>query len=258
MHGSDPSGYLAQVHALEAARAYKRSTLEALELRAGQQVLDVGCGAGEDALALARCVGATGLACGVDCDARLLAQAWRRAASDGVTNVAFELADAHALPFPDARFDAGRSDRVFQHLERPEAALFEILRVCKPDARLALSDPDWDTLVIDGADAGVTRRLVRFIGARLVRNGDIGRRLRGLLLDAGVAQVRVEPAVLLLTDLDTANVVWGIQSHLQRAVDAREVDTAEAASWWRDLAASAGRGRFFGALTGFIARGRKH
>src|SRR5215831_7090622 len=75
---------------------------EALDLRAGQRVLDVAAGNGNAALAAARrwCeVTAT------DYVPALLARAQARAAADGF-KIAFQEADAEALPFADASFDA--------------------------------------------------------------------------------------------------------------------------------------------------------
>src|SRR5215813_11501522 len=75
---------------------------EALDLRAGQRVLDVAAGNGNASLAAARrwCdVVAT------DYVPALLERARERAAGERL-NIAFREADAEALPFPDASFDA--------------------------------------------------------------------------------------------------------------------------------------------------------
>ncbi len=49
--------------------------------------------------------------------------------------------DAHALPFDDAIFDAGVSFQVFEHLERPGAALAELARVVAPGGDVVITVP---------------------------------------------------------------------------------------------------------------------
>src|SRR5918911_79903 len=75
---------------------------EALDLRAGQRVLDVAAGNGNASLAAARrwCEVTS-----TDYVPTLLARGEARAAADGFT-IAFQEADAEALPFADASFDA--------------------------------------------------------------------------------------------------------------------------------------------------------
>ena len=58
-------------------------------------------------------------------------------------------ANATELPFPDASFDASRSERMFQHLKDPDAVFGEMVRVTKPGGRIVVLDPDWGTASID-------------------------------------------------------------------------------------------------------------
>ncbi|MEV5237376.1 methyltransferase domain-containing protein [Streptomyces pseudogriseolus] len=62
----------------DAGRAYKQQLLDLLDLRAGQTVLDVGCGPGTDLSALAQRVGDGGTVIGVDRDPDMLARARER------------------------------------------------------------------------------------------------------------------------------------------------------------------------------------
>ena len=58
-------------------RHITQQSFERMHLQAGQRVLDVGCGTGADALAMARAVGAGGVVHAVDYDAAMIAQAWQ-------------------------------------------------------------------------------------------------------------------------------------------------------------------------------------
>jgi ubiquinone/menaquinone biosynthesis C-methylase UbiE len=56
------------------------------------------------------------------------------------------------LEFPDSSFDGVRSDRTLQHVEDPERALTELVRVVKRGRRVVVMDPDWETLALDAID----------------------------------------------------------------------------------------------------------
>ena len=109
---------------------------EAVDLRAGQRVLDVATGNGNAALSAAR------RGCevtGVDYVPALLEQGRARAAADGLA-VAFAEGDAAALPFPDASFDVVLSTLGAMFAPDQEKAAGELLRVCRPGGKLGLAN----------------------------------------------------------------------------------------------------------------------
>jgi ubiquinone/menaquinone biosynthesis C-methylase UbiE len=83
-----------------------RPTITQIGLRAGDSVLDVGCGTGVSALPAAQIVGRDGFVLGVDLSARLLDRARAKATACSLTNVEFRLADMTELGYPDSHFDA--------------------------------------------------------------------------------------------------------------------------------------------------------
>jgi SAM-dependent methyltransferase len=107
----------------------------ALDPRAGDRILDVACGTGNAALVAARryCE-----VTGIDFVPAFLERARLRAAAEGMP-IDFLEADAQALPFPDASFDAVAS--VFGVMFAPdqERAAAELLRVCRPGGRIAMA-----------------------------------------------------------------------------------------------------------------------
>ena len=115
--------------------------VRALAPGAGERVVDLACGTGNAALAAAR-AGASVL--GVDTAARLVEVARRRAAEAGL-DASFEVADAVAVPAPDAAFDGAVS--VFGVIfADPDAVLGELVRIVRPGGRIVLTT--WTT---DGA-----------------------------------------------------------------------------------------------------------
>jgi len=109
-------------------------------LRAGEAVLDVGCGAGVDTLIAARLVGPQGRAVGIDVTPEMIYRARANLTLTGLTNVRFEIAAADDLPFADREFDVVISNGVFNLTIDPERALREARRVLKPKGRLMIAD----------------------------------------------------------------------------------------------------------------------
>jgi ubiquinone/menaquinone biosynthesis C-methylase UbiE len=100
-----------------------------LPVRAGDHVLDVGCGFGDTAIRLANQVGATGLVVGVDCCDAFLDQARAEMKSRGVTNLSFVRADAEiALPTDQFDFVFARFGTMF--FANPVAGLRNMRKRC--------------------------------------------------------------------------------------------------------------------------------
>ena len=112
------------------------SLCEAMDLRAGQSVLDVAAGNGNATLAAAR------RWCDVtstDYVAALLDRGRDRARAEHL-DVTFLPADAEALPFPDATFDAVLSTFGVMFTPDQDRAAAEMLRVCRPGGRIGLAN----------------------------------------------------------------------------------------------------------------------
>jgi ubiquinone/menaquinone biosynthesis C-methylase UbiE len=248
--------YLDTVSATEFAQSYKQRTFDILGLEEGMQVLEVGCGTGEDAVGIARRVGASGRVVAVDRNPTMVAEGLKRARSAGV-RVDFRLGDAGALEFPDGSFDASRSDRVFQHLADPVRALAEMVRVTRSGGRVLISEPDWEGLIIDSADRSLTRRIVNYTCDHGVPHGWIGRQLWGMFHRAGLMEIVVHSGMLILRDLETANQIWGLERHARQAQEAGVVTAEEVDTWLRELREAERHGIFFSAAVGFVVCGNK-
>jgi len=122
---------------LDHVRHEQQRTVEALRLVPGSRVLDVACGPGLFTRRFADAVAPGGIAVGVDLSVPMLTQAVRRSAGDRDGPV-YVRASAHALPFPDAAFDAVSCYAALYLIPDPERALAEITRVLRPGGRVAL------------------------------------------------------------------------------------------------------------------------
>jgi ubiquinone/menaquinone biosynthesis C-methylase UbiE len=248
--------YLDMAAGLTVMQQLKNLSFALLEPRQGAALLDVGCGTGDDVRTLAQMAGSAGQAVGTDISETMIAEA--RARSQGLDlPVEFRLCDAHRLDFPDDTFDGCRTERVLQHVEDPRRVLEEMIRVARPGARIVAMEPDWETLVIDAPDPRLTRTLLNFRADNDPHAGWIGRHLRGLFVECGLAEVEVHGMVLPFFDYAVANAVASIEKLVERAVAAGVVTQAEASAWITSLQAADAAGRFFGAMSGFVAAGRK-
>ncbi|MFZ0215066.1 MAG: methyltransferase domain-containing protein [Candidatus Dormiibacterota bacterium] len=185
-----------QGHAESVVRSQHWRTVEnsagylAPELRAGLDVLDVGCGPGTITIDLARRV-APGRVLGIDASAAVVAQARRQATEAGVENVRFEHGDVYALAVPAATFDVVHAHQVLLHLSDPVAALREMLRVTRRGGIVAARDGDYGGAMWWPRDP----RLMRWLEVyRAVARGngaepDNGRRLLALAHAAGASDV---------------------------------------------------------------------
>jgi len=109
-------------------------------LAPGERVLDLGSGAGTDALVAAQMVGAEGHVTGIDMTAAMLAKARAAAAEMGVTNVEFVEAEAERLPFADGSFDVVISNGVIDLIPDKDAVFAELVRVLEPGGRIQIAD----------------------------------------------------------------------------------------------------------------------
>jgi SAM-dependent methyltransferase len=147
--------------------------------RGDEHALDVGCGSGALALALAPVVRDV---VGVDRVPELLALARDRAPA----NATFVEADATALPFESGEFDLAGTLRTLHHVARPELVVAEFTRVTRLGGRLLVVD---QLAPLDPLDALVVDRFERARDpghARLLPEGD----LRALFEANGLVLIR--------------------------------------------------------------------
>ena len=260
----DPAMFIASMDATAQWTAVQRLRAweaERLRARAGDAVLDVGCGTADVLNDLALRVGDSGSAIGVDASQEMLAVASSRAQALGATST-FQIGDAQALPFADASFDVVRSERTLQWVQDPARAVAEMVRVLRPGGRVCITDTDWRTLLIDHPSAELVGR---FTGAIEVLRGDqlsIGGRLVNMLRDSRVVAVEAaaETHMWLQWNPDESIAPPGmvpLRFLAAQLVGQRLLDASDADAMVEQFEQTARDDRFFTSLTMFAAAGTK-
>lgn len=232
----------------------KRESIDALRLRPGDRGLDVGCGLGDEVRTMGAEVGDRGVAMGVDASRMLLHEAHRRVQPGAPAS--FAVADAHALPFGDGTFSGVRAERTLQHVAQPEGVIADMARVLEPGGRLAVIEPDWDTLVIDAEPLELTRMFCRS-WTEGVRHPNIGRELVGMLSHAELTKIEVWPVTWLIPSFEVADQQFSISDMAKIVVEREWATPDDAAHWFDDVHDREEHREFFAAVTYFFVTALK-
>jgi SAM-dependent methyltransferase len=194
---SDQAGTL--VGLLHADTAYER----------GSRVLEAGCGVGAQTVTLARRSPEARFV-SVDRSAESVAAARRRVADAGLTNVSFDVADIFSLPFETASFDHVFVCFVLEHLAQPVDALRRLLALLRPGGTMTVIEGDHGSTFFHPDDPAATAAIECQVELQRRAGGDslIGRRVYPLMVDAGLAEVRVSPRVVYV-DASRPDLVEG-------------------------------------------------
>jgi ubiquinone/menaquinone biosynthesis C-methylase UbiE len=111
--------------------------LDAVKPVPADRMLDVGCGTGRFAVAVAPLVARV---TGVDLTSAMLEQARRMQADSRVENVEWREVDVTELPFADGEFTVVTSRAMLHHVVEPARVMAEMRRVCAPGGRIMVSD----------------------------------------------------------------------------------------------------------------------
>jgi len=106
----------------------------------GDEVLDIGCGAGVDTLFSAMMTGPTGKVVGIDLTPAMIKRAEKNLSKTDLKNVVFKEGSAENLPFADGDFMIVTSNGALNLVPDKARAFGEIYRVLKPGGRLMVAD----------------------------------------------------------------------------------------------------------------------
>ena len=218
-------------------------------LRAGMDLLDVGCGPASITADLAERV-APGRVVGLDAAAGALEAARATLRERGLSEqVELTCGDIMALPFEDASFDVVHAHQVLQHLADPVGALAEMRRVTRPGGIVAVRDAVYSAMTWFPEPAGMEQWRSVYMATARANGGepDAGGRLLAWAHRAGFTEVTASASTwCYATPADRAwqSETWAqrcLTSFGPRAVDlglARRDDLETMAQAWRQWGGS--------------------
>lgn len=210
----------------------------------GAAVLEVGCGTGVVLRDLAALVGPRGRVIGVD-PSRLLLRAaagiLRERGLDG--RVRLKAGNGLRLPFAAGRFDATLAVTVLLHVPDPLTFVGEMVRVTRPAGVVGLQDQDFGTVAVTHPDRELTERIFTGVAERVYAEPWSGRRLPGLLRQAGLTDVRLLTDVYQDTTLEPFTKSF-LERRAENAVRFGIADAATVQRWLDGFTALVADGSF--------------
>lgn len=212
-------------------------TLEALALRAGEKVLDAGCGTGLLVHGMSSTIGSEGRIVGVDFSEDMLELARNRCAD--MDNIELQQGSITQLPFADNSFDAASCIQTLLYVDQVETALSELYRVLKPGGRVAIIETDWRGVVLNSPDQLMTRKVLDAWDAA-VSSPNLPVKLIPMLKKLNFKAIKTEAIPVLNTSYSTVNFASGMLEYFSTYAVKNKVISAEEAERWitqiRDLA----------------------
>jgi ubiquinone/menaquinone biosynthesis C-methylase UbiE len=164
---------------------------------AGSRVLEAGCGVGAQTLRLARNSRGAEITA-IDVSLTSLAEAQKKLASEGISNVILKQGDIFNLPFEKSSFDHVFLCFVLEHLANPVDALKCLKSTLKPGGTITVIEGDHGSVYFHPESRDARRAINCQIALQALAGGNalIGRELYPLLTKAGFRNCRVSPRMV--------------------------------------------------------------
>jgi ubiquinone/menaquinone biosynthesis C-methylase UbiE len=224
-----------------------RDYLDSMDIDTAASVLDIGCGTGVVARAIARRSGFSGEVLGVDLSPSLAATAARLASEEALDRVEFRCGDSRKLELPDGSFDAAIAHTLLSHVDNPLDVLVEVARLVRPGGLIAIFDGDFASLTFGHVDAAKGKLNNEAIISGIAASPWVMRQMPHLIRMADLQLVTTFPYVF--AELGQADF-WAsaIESFRRLVPMSGTMTERDADGWAEDLLHDSAAGTFFGAM----------
>lgn len=171
--------------------------LAEVAIRAGERVVDLGCGPGGVLHLLGKRVGPAGYVLGLDRSPHFVGLARNFAADLGLTQVEVRVGDAYDTGLPRASFDGAHMRLVLVNVPKPELIVREMVSLVRPGGWVASFEADLEATVLDPPSAEHDRLRRAYMENARSQGIDlfIGRRTHRLFREAGLTDIAVDVAI---------------------------------------------------------------
>jgi SAM-dependent methyltransferase len=224
-------------------REARRAMIRHLELAAGSQVLEAGCGPGTALADLIDYVGPTGRIVGLDPTKALVEQARERAKAARISHVAYDVGDIREIAFPDASFDAAFCDKILVHVSPVGQAVKEMVRVTRPGGCVGAVEWFAQGMMI-AADYALTRQVLEGSAPLGALNPMAPLDLEAALATAGLTAID-SGSVVAETRRFLPSLKIMLKRRVEQAVSLNAMTDEAGAGWLRELHDRDERGEFY-------------
>ena len=237
--------------------AMMQQYLDAMRIDSAETVLDLGCGTGVAARAIARRPGFRGRVTGIDLSPHFVAVAQRLAAAESIDRIDFRVGDSQSLSLPNEGFDAVVLHTLVSHVNDPLAVLREVRRILKPAGTVGIFDGDYASMTFAGDDPIKSKETDEVIIQAVITQPRVMRQMPQLLGEAGLKMTVSFGHVV--ADIGKADFFApALQSFLKLLPRSGAMTETQARTWIAAMLERSEQGIFFGASNfySYIARRR--
>jgi ubiquinone/menaquinone biosynthesis C-methylase UbiE len=233
-----------------------RDYLDCMEIERAGKVLDVGCGTGVAARAIASRKGFSGAVLGIDLSAYLIEAAKGLSEDEGLGDeIDFQVGDTQSLNLEDQAFDAVVAHTLLSHVGDPFTVLREVKRVVKPGGLVGIFDGDYASVTFEQENQEKAKADEEIIISAVITQPRVMRQLPRLAKSVGLELVKSFPYVL--AEVGQADFfVPAIESFRKLLPKSGAMAEQEAETWADMILKTSEDGTFFGASNyyGYVLR----
>jgi ubiquinone/menaquinone biosynthesis C-methylase UbiE len=230
--------------------------LDAMDIDAAQNVLDLGCGTGVAARGIVGRTAFSGKVMGIDLSSHLVEVARQLSDQEGKGDqLEFQAGDSRKLELSDAEFDAVVAHTLVSHVDDPLAVLKEAARLVKPGELVGIYDGDYASLTFSHEDPAKGQEYDEAIQRAVITNPRVMRQMPRLLREAGLEIVT--SFSYILAEMGQADFWVPAIESFRKLIPQSGIMTAEVINQWVDARLQESEdGVFFGASNyyGYVAK----
>ena len=228
----------------------REKTLSRLNLKAGEKVLDLGCGVGFLAHEMAKIVGESGLVICLDQNKEMIEHTKKRCKN--MKQTSFYIGNVYDLPCEDNSLDAVSCTQVLLYVENISLVISEIKRVLKTGGRIIIVETDWRGVVISNSNNSLTKKIFS-AWDKTVASPNLPVHLGPILKKNGFSKILVEAIPILNTEYNPNNFSHDIMKWITKnAHDSGVISKNEKTLWLNELEKHEKEGSYFFCVNRFL------